>query len=136
MQTCSCLDHYTLDQAYEKIGDLIAHLTDKSCIAYGAFEADELIGYIWAYRHPFREETRMYINELSVRSDYRGRGIGTALMNMVEEWAKIMDLPALYIHAEATSPDALRLYESLGYAKERIQLRKEIHLSAVPEEQP
>ena len=41
MLTCSCLVHYTFDQAYEKIGDLIAHLTTNTCIAYGAFEEKE-----------------------------------------------------------------------------------------------
>jgi ribosomal protein S18 acetylase RimI-like enzyme len=38
----------------------------------------------------------------------------------------VLNLPALYLHAEATNPDAIRLYESIGYKTERIQLRKEI----------
>ena len=126
MQTCSCLEHFTFDRAYEKIGDLIDHLNTNTCIAYGAFEDGEIIGYIWAYPHPFREETRMYINEIRVKEEYRNRGIGKELMRMVEERAKELNLPALYLHAEATNPDAIRLYESIGYKKERIQLRKEI----------
>ena len=126
MQTCSCLDHYTLDQAYEKIGDLIAHLSTDTCVAYGAFESDEIIGYIWAYPHPFREEFRMYIKELSVKEGYRGRGIGRTMIMLVEKRAKESGFHALYLHAEAGSPDAVRFYESNGYNKERIQFRKEI----------
>lgn len=126
MLTCSCLGHYTYDQAYEKIGDLIAHLETHTCICYGAFENDEIIAYIWAYPHPFREETRMYVNELHVREHFRGRGIGTALLNRVEAWAKEAGFPALYLHAEAGNPDAVRFYESTGFIPERIQFRKDI----------
>lgn len=126
MQTCSCLEHFTFDRAYEKIGDLIDHLNTNTCIAYGAFEDDIIIGYIWAYPHPFREETRMYVNEISVRDDCRRRGIGRALLRQIEERAKELGFSALYLHAEAGSLDAIRFYESLGYAQERIQFRKEM----------
>ena len=126
IRTCSCFEHYSFEESYEKIGDLINHLSSNTCSAYGAFEGDEIIGYIWAYLHPFREETRMYINEIRVKEEYRNRGIGKELMRMVEERAKELNLPALYLHAEATNPDAIRLYESIGYKTERIQLRKDI----------
>ena len=124
MQTCSCLDHYTFDQAYEKIGDLIAHLRTDTCVAYGAFEENEIIGYIWAYPHRFREEPRMYINECSVKEEYRGRGVGKTMIMLIEKRAKESGFPALYLHAEAGSSDAVRFYESNGYSKERIQFRK------------
>jgi len=126
MQTWSGLEHYSLEQAYEKIGDLMDHLSTNTCIAYGAFEESEIIGYIWAYPHPFREENRMYISECSVKEGHRGVGIGKALISLVEKRAKELGFPALYLHAEADSADAVRFYESIGYKKERIQFRKEI----------
>ena len=126
MMTCSCLEHYTYDQAYEKIGDLIAHLNTNTCVAYGAFEENEIVGYIWAYPHQFREEERMYISEISIREEYRGRGIGRELIFLIEKRAKELGFHALYLHAEAESLDALRFYESNGYRKERIQFRKVI----------
>lgn len=126
MQTWSGLEHYSYEQAYEKIGDLMDHLRKNTCIAYGAFEENEIIGYIWAYPHPFREENRMYISECSVREGYRGKGIGKAMISLVEERAKEAGFPTLYLHAEAGSADAVRFYESIGYKKERIQFRKEI----------
>ena len=126
MQTCSCLEHYSFDQAYEKIGDLIDHLSTNTCIAYGAFEGSEIIGYIWAYPHSFREEKRMYISECTVKEGYRNNGIGKAMISLVEQRAKESGFPAIYLHAEAGSMDAVRFYESAGYKKERIQFRKEI----------
>lgn len=126
MQTCSCLDHYTYDQAYEKIGDLITHLNKNTCFAYGAFEGEEIVGYIWAYQHQFREELRLYINECSVKEGYRKRGIGRSMISLIEQRAKDLGLPAVYLHAEAGSSDAVQFYESNGYREERIQFRKEI----------
>lgn len=126
MKTWSSIENCSFDQAYEKIGDLIAHLNTNTCIAYGAFEEREIVGYIWAYPHPFREERRMYISECSVKVEYRSRGIGKTMMMLIEKKAKEEGFPALYLHAEADSPDAVRFYESNGYSKERIQFRKEI----------
>lgn len=126
MQTWSCLERCSFDEAYEKIGDLIGHLNTNTCVAYGAFDDNEIVGYIWAYPHPFREEERMYINEMSVKKEYRRRGIGKRMIGLIEEKAKELGLPALYFHAEASSLDAICFHESMGYTQERIQFRKEI----------
>ena len=126
MKTLSAVGHPSFEQAYEKTGDLIAHLKTNTCIAYGAFAEREIVGYIWAYPYTFREERRMYINECSVKEEYRSRGIGKTLLQLVEKRAKEAGFPALYLHAEAGSPDAVRFYESNGYSRERIQFRKAI----------
>ena len=126
MQTCSCLDHYTPHMAYEKIGDLIMHLSDNTCIAYAALDEEKIVAYIWAYPHQFREERRMYINEITVKEEYQGKGIGKTLIGIIEKKAKEAGFPAVYLHAEANSAGAVRFYGSLGYNAERIQLRKGI----------
>ena len=126
LQTCSCLEHFTFDEAVIKIEGFINHLKNNTCIGYGLFHEDEICGYIWAYPHQFREESRMYINEIRIREDYRNSGYGKALIKLVEESAKEMGIGALYIHAEANNPSAIRLYESIGYMMERVQFRKEV----------
>lgn len=118
--------HYTYTEAYEKIGSLIDHLKDNTAIVYGAFEAEELVAFIWAYVHQFREENRMYVSEIRVKEEYRKRGIGRELLRLVEDKAKEMGLGAVYLHAEAGNKDARRLYEACGYCEERIQMRKEV----------
>ena len=118
------LGHYTYEEAYEKIGSLVSHLADGTAIAYGAFENEELCGFIWAYRHQFREEERMYVSEIRVKEEKRNCGIGTDLLKLVEDKAKEMGIRAMYLHAEANNTKALRLYKGLGFKEERIQLRK------------
>lgn len=118
--------HYTIEEAYDKISKLIDHLRSHTALVYGAFDGKEIVGFIWAYVHQFREENRMYVSEIRVREDYRCRGIGTKLLESVEAKTKEMKIGATYLHAEAGNTTARRLYEALGYREERIQLRKEI----------
>lgn len=126
MLLCSCLEHFTFEEAVKKIEDFIIHLQNNTCVAFGLFREDEICGFIWAYQHQFREEKRMYVNEIRIKDEYRNKGYAKALLQLVEEKAKEMGIGAVYLHAEANRPSALRLYESAGYAVERVQLRKEV----------
>ena len=117
-------NHYTYEEAFEKIGGLIDHLKTDTAIAYGALKDDELIAFIWAYVHQFREETRMYVSEIRVKKEHRKHGIGKKLLKLVEDKAREQGLSAIYLHAEAENIDSRKLYEEYGYTEERIQLRK------------
>lgn len=124
--SCSCLEHYSYEEAKLKIDGFIHHLENNTCVGYGLLREDEICGYIWAYPHEFREEKRMYVNEIRIKDEYRNKGYGKALLKLVEERAKEMGIGALYIHAEADNPAAIGLYETTGFVVERVQLRKEV----------
>ncbi|MBR4205254.1 MAG: GNAT family N-acetyltransferase [Clostridia bacterium] len=126
ISSCSCMSHYTFGEAYEKIGDFIRYLDAGEAIGYGLFEKAEICGYIWAYPHQFREEKRVYVNEIRIREDCRGQGYGKELLRLVEERAKEMGINAVYLHAEANNPSAVGFYHANGYEEERVQFRKEI----------
>ena len=126
IRSCAFLDNFSLNNANQKIGDFIGHLKNHTAIGYGAFEDNCLCGLIWAYPHQFREEKRMYVNEIRVGEKYRCHGIGSQLLMLVEEKAKEQGLGAIYLHVEAGNKDVRRLYEVWGYVEERIQMRKEI----------
>ena len=119
-------NHYTYEEAFEKMNELIGHLRDNTVTVFGALEDEVLIAFIWAYVHQFREENRMYVNEIRVKEEYRKSGIGSQMLRLVEDKAEKMGLSAIYLHAEANNPEAIRFYQSAGYCEERIQLRKEI----------
>lgn len=126
MRACAHMGSFTYGDACRKMDDLLFHLGNGACVAYVALDGDEVCGFVWAYPHRWRDEDRMYVSEIRVREGWRRRGIGTELLRLVEERAQEMGLGALYLHAEADNPDAVRLYESLGYELERVQLRKGI----------
>ena len=52
---------------------------------------------------------------IAVDEGWRGRGIGTALMDAAEAWARDRDLDALELDVADPNGDARRLYERLGY---------------------
>lgn len=118
--------HYTYKAAYEKMNDLIGHLFNHTAVVFGAFDHKEIVGFIWAYVHQFREETRMYVSEIRVKEEYQRRGIGKELLGLVEDKAKEQGLGAVYLHAEANNPEAVRFYKAMDYCEERIQMRKVI----------
>ena len=126
IKTCAFMDNFTYKDAEQKIDSLIEHVSNGSAIVYGVFDSENLIGYVWAYEHPFREEVRLYVNEIHVDEAYRNKGIGKQLLHAIEDMVKERGYGALYIHAEGNNDGAIRLYQNEGYEIERIQLRKEL----------
>lgn len=126
IKSCSFMDSFTYKDAERKIEGLIEHVANGSAMVFGVFDSENLIGYVWAYEHPFREEVRVYVNEIHVDEAYRKRGIGKQLLSAVESLAKERGYKALYIHAEGNNDGAIRLYQNEGYTIERVQLRKSL----------
>ena len=126
IKSCAFMDSLTYKDAEQKINGLIEHVSNDSAMVYGVFDTDKLVGFVWAYEHPFREEIRVYVNEIHVEGAYRNRGIGKQLLYAVESLARERGYGALYIHAEGDNDGAIRLYQNEGYAIERVQLRKKL----------
>lgn len=126
IQSCPFMDSFTYKEAIEKTEGMIEHVTNGSAMVFGMFDKEDLIGFVWAYEHPYREETRVYVNEIHVDEHYRNRGIGKQLLGAVECLAKKRGYHALYLHAEGNNDGAIRLYQNKGYVVERVQLRKEL----------
>lgn len=55
-----------------------------------------------------------YVDELAVSVPWRGRGVGTALMAAVEEWARGKGALSIALDHLHTNDGAHRLYERLG----------------------
>ncbi len=55
---------------------------------------------------------------LDVGQACRRRGIGTALLAAVEEKARRRNLVTVHLEVAVDNPDAIRLYERLGYVRE------------------
>jgi GNAT superfamily N-acetyltransferase len=87
---------------------------------YGAFVAvrpqGEIVGWIGTYVFrtvelaPFAE-----ISGLVVERTLRSRGIGKALLNAAEAWARKVGLPAILVNSNITRARAHHFYVSNGY---------------------
>jgi ribosomal protein S18 acetylase RimI-like enzyme len=58
-----------------------------------------------------------FLSNLAVYQEYRGRGVGTGLLEKAEEEAKTMGLEKLSLYVEVDNPGAIRLYEKYGFIK-------------------
>lgn len=124
IKACSYMDNFSYNAAESKIEGMIEHVMNDSAFVFGVFDKELLVGFVWAYKHPFREEERMYINEIRVDELYRGRNVGKQLLSTVEDLARKQGLGAVYLHTEGDNDGAIRLYEKAGYELERVQFRK------------
>ena len=63
---------------------------------------------------------------LAVAPDWRGRGVGSALMRAGEDWARTQGAERMVLDLDANNTGAQRLYERLGYEVEAIAMDKAI----------
>lgn len=61
------------------------------------------------------EPQELLMDGIVVASDHRGRGIGTGLFGVLEEYAASRGLGRIRLDVVDTNPDARRLYEGLGF---------------------
>jgi RimJ/RimL family protein N-acetyltransferase len=60
---------------------------------------------------------------LMVARDHRRRGVGRALMEAAEEWARRVGVRKLELHVFPHNTPAIALYEKLGYEREGLRRR-------------
>ncbi|WKZ46799.1 MAG: GNAT family N-acetyltransferase [Anaerolineales bacterium] len=56
-----------------------------------------------------------YIEELAVNPDFRGKGIGKALMDRAIAWAKGQNFPGIMLETQDNNVPACKLYEKCGF---------------------
>ena len=56
-----------------------------------------------------------YVEELSVDTEFRGIGVGRALMTRAIEWAKEHNFPGLTLETQDNNVPACRFYEKCGF---------------------
>lgn len=118
-------ESYLYADAEAKYEELLAHMEEGNAIVCGAAAGDELIGFIWGYEYPFRDDkSRLYVSILHVDERFRGCGAGRSLLAEIEESAKKKGCRSVFLHAEAFNTGAIRFYERMGFQAERIQLVK------------
>jgi GNAT superfamily N-acetyltransferase len=109
-------DHETFDAAFAA---LVAR--DDAFLAVGT-TASGAIGYVLAVAHPtlFANAPVVWVEELMVSEVERRSGIGRALMDAVETWAR--DRGAAYV--SLATRRASEFYLALGYDESAVFFRK------------
>lgn len=131
---CNYITRYTMDDAENKVEEMKNYIQNNKAIVYGAVEDDVLLGFVWGYEYPFREDVnRLYVSIIHIDAAYRSRGIGDLILSALEKEAADKGYHAVFLHTEAFNDGAIRFYHKQGFEKERIQLVKKLDLSEKPE---
>ncbi len=95
-------------------------IKNNESILYIAFTADKTpVGFTQLYRiFSSVSMERMYLlNDLFIHVDYRGKGVGQALIDVVKDRCRKEKQKGIVLQTETTNP-AQRLYERLGFTKD------------------
>ena len=95
---------------------LVRSLGDEYSLVIVAESDDGLIGELSAFG---RAGHAANIG-MSVAKEWRGRGVGTALMQACVEWARASDVHKLGLQVWPHNEAALRLYERFGFQREGV----------------
>lgn len=79
---------------------------------------DGVVGRLSVARDPHPASEHVADLGLMVARPYRRQGIGRALMEAAEAWAREVGVRKLELHVFPSNEAALALYESLGYERE------------------
>jgi GNAT superfamily N-acetyltransferase len=92
---------------------------------HGIFVTEQdgkLIGWVHVYRSQLFYLSFAEIGGLVVDESFRGQGIGRALMEKCEEWARSKGIPEIRLRSGSHRTEAHKFYERIGY--EQIKQQK------------
>jgi ribosomal protein S18 acetylase RimI-like enzyme len=101
-------------------------LADESRPIFVAEENGEVLGYAFCIFVQHKDSNiltdikTLYIDDLCVDENIRGKGIGRALYNFVVEYAKTCGCYNVTLNVWADNKSALAFYESIGLHKQKI----------------
>ncbi|MFC6874662.1 GNAT family N-acetyltransferase [Halobellus marinus] len=94
-----------------------------------AQSGDEVVGFVSfdLERGSFEQDaTRGVVRNVYVRPEYRGRGVGTDLMDAAEDTLRAAGASVVSLEAMAGNDRARAFYRDRGYAPHRIQFEKRV----------
>lgn len=112
-----------IDRIYE---NMIIYKEDGTALIFGAFEDEELLGFIWGYERISNNINTIHVNHLVVDSKSRSKGLGGKLLNTLEQVSKLKNIDKIELMATCSNKKTIDFYEKNNFNKERVLLCKKI----------
>jgi GNAT superfamily N-acetyltransferase len=106
-------------------------LDDTHTRVFVAEEDGRVVGYVLGVvvdllPEMFEQEAGGFLADIFVEDVYRGRGIGTALVDALVDWFRQKGLGHYEWHVAANNPNALAFWEKMGGRSWQIRMRANI----------
>ena len=97
-------------------GTLLVAERDKNVVG--------LLSYVYRHVQSDKQVTRniLFVDDLAVKEEYRGMGIGRALLDFVKDKVCKEHLDGLELQVNARNVNARRMYEAYGFTEKSINL--------------
>lgn len=105
----------------EELAFVSSYCDPPNSVLLVAEDDARVVGLVGLLGRALEQEAHVGSVGLSVDRDYRGRGIGTLLLERLLEWAPAHGVTRVEIEAFANNPRALRLYERVGFVREGVR---------------
>jgi len=107
------------------ITDSIEKRADKTILFVAENEKGERLGFASvSHSKHFTGVGQAYLGELATSKQAEGQGVGTALVQSCEQWARDQGYQILALTTGAANERALDFYHHLGYLNEDVTLVK------------
>jgi aminoglycoside 3-N-acetyltransferase I len=113
-------EHHTYSASRPDAAYLQTLLAGDLFIALVAHDDSQVLGGLAAYELKKFEQARseIYIYDLAVASEYRRRGIATAMIETLKRIAISREAWVVFVQADYVDEPAVRLYDKLGVREE------------------
>jgi GNAT superfamily N-acetyltransferase len=114
-----------LDAVRDWINGSIERHGEQAMVFVAEEESGERLGFASVTSQGrFTGERQAYIGELATRESAEGRGVGSALIQACEEWARAQGYRIVALATGAANQRALDFYHRRGYRDEDVTLVK------------
>ncbi len=99
----------------------------SNSLTYGLFEGQKLIGVSMGHVKHWYSGTEYSIDELCIRTDKQGNGVGTYFLKEIEKGIKELGMEEIFLQTERNVP-AYAFYQKNGFyeLKEHVSFVKEV----------
>lgn len=112
----------------------LKEVAENEGVFYLALDQEKVVGFIVGVIERMSEEDLLgaklalkgRVTELYINQDYRGKGLGTRLMDEVEKYFKEKGCNFIWVEVFAPNIGARALYERLGFMERDLDLVKNI----------
>ena len=108
-----------LDEAFVVSDNYEHRMAEDGTLLLVAEEESKIVGFFFGffYPSPVHKQPLALADAMFVREEYRGKGIGKALLCRFKEWAKAQGAAFVELKVMSQNAPAQALYESLGFGE-------------------